>query len=102
MEENKAIIRRYYNEVINRRHLAVPDEMLAPTFEGFKTEGADRANSSILTPWACCNSSALFLCQDRLDGTLPWQLVAKRCSPILSPQWIEMRTMRRARTSCPG
>jgi hypothetical protein len=43
MEENKAIIRRFYDEVINRGHLAVLDEMLAPTFEGFKTEGIDRA-----------------------------------------------------------
>ncbi len=44
-EENKAIIRRFYDEVINRRHLAVLDEMLAPTFEGFKTEGTDRASN---------------------------------------------------------
>lgn len=45
MEDNKAIIRRFYDEVINRRHLAVLDEMLAPTFEGFKAEGADHASN---------------------------------------------------------
>ncbi len=44
-EENKAIIRRFYDEVINRRHLAVLDEMLDPTFEGFKAEGADHASN---------------------------------------------------------
>lgn len=45
MEDNKAIIRRFYDEVINRRHLAVLDEMLAPDFEGFKAEGADHASN---------------------------------------------------------
>jgi predicted ester cyclase len=45
IEENRAIIRRFYDEVINRRHLAVLDEMLAPAFEGFKAEGADRASN---------------------------------------------------------
>ncbi len=45
MEENKAIIRRFYDEVINRRRLAVLDEILAPNFEGFKTEGADHASN---------------------------------------------------------
>src|SRR5216683_3414489 len=45
MEDNKAIIRRFYDEVINRRHLAVLDEMLALTFEGFKAEGADHASN---------------------------------------------------------
>ncbi len=43
-EENKAIIRRLYDVVINRRHLAVLNEMLAPDFEGFKAEGADHAS----------------------------------------------------------
>ncbi len=32
IEENRAIIRRYYDEVINRRHLAVLDEMLVFPF----------------------------------------------------------------------
>jgi predicted ester cyclase len=45
MEDNKAIIRRFYDEVINRRHLAVLDEILAPDFEGFKAEGIDRASN---------------------------------------------------------
>ena len=36
IEENRAIIRRYYDEVINRRHLAVLDEMLAPLLRGSK------------------------------------------------------------------
>jgi len=45
MEDNKAIIRRFYDEVINRRHLAVLDEMPAPTFEGFKAEGTERASN---------------------------------------------------------
>ncbi len=44
-EDNKAIIRRFYDEVINRRHLAVLDEMLAPDFEECKAEGADHAST---------------------------------------------------------
>jgi predicted ester cyclase len=44
-EDNKAIIRRFYDEVINRRHLAVLNEMLAPDFEGFKAEGIERASN---------------------------------------------------------
>ena len=44
-EDNKAIIRRFYDEVINRRHLAVLNEMLAPDFEGFKAEGIDCASN---------------------------------------------------------
>ena len=43
-EENKAIIRRFYDAVINRRHLAVLNEMLAPDFEECKAEGADHAS----------------------------------------------------------
>jgi predicted ester cyclase len=42
---NMAIIRRFYDEVINRRHLAVLDEMLAPNVEGFKAEGIARASN---------------------------------------------------------
>ncbi len=45
IEENKAIIRRFYDEVIKRRHLAVLNEMLAPDFEGCKAEGTDRASN---------------------------------------------------------
>lgn len=45
IEENKAIIRRFYDEVINRRHLAFLDGILAPTFEGFKAEGIDHASN---------------------------------------------------------
>lgn len=45
MEDNKAIIRRFYDEVINRRHLAVLDEIIAPDFERFKTEGIDCASN---------------------------------------------------------
>ncbi len=44
-EENKAIIRRFYDSVINRRHLTVLNEMLAPDFEGCKAEGADHASN---------------------------------------------------------
>src|SRR5260370_15439789 len=44
-EATKALIRRFYDEVINRRRLAVLDELLAPTFVGFKTEGIDRASN---------------------------------------------------------
>ena len=39
-EENKALIRRFYDEVTNGRNLAILDELLAPNFEGFKVEGA--------------------------------------------------------------
>lgn len=43
-EDNKAIIRRFYDTVINRRHLAVLNEILAPDFEECKAEGADHAS----------------------------------------------------------
>ena len=44
-EDNKAIIRRFYDAVINRRHLAALNEILAPDFEGCKAEGADLASN---------------------------------------------------------
>jgi steroid delta-isomerase-like uncharacterized protein len=40
-EENKALVRRFYDEVTNGRNVAALDELLAPNFEGFKVEGAD-------------------------------------------------------------
>jgi steroid delta-isomerase-like uncharacterized protein len=42
-EENKALIRRFYDEVINGRNVAVLDDILAPNFEGLKVEGEDHA-----------------------------------------------------------
>lgn len=45
-EANKAIVRRYYHEVICRRRLAVLDELLAPTFAGLQAAGEDRALTS--------------------------------------------------------
>lgn len=37
-EENKAVVRRFYDEVVNGRNLAVLDDILTPTFEA-KVEG---------------------------------------------------------------
>jgi steroid delta-isomerase-like uncharacterized protein len=44
-EENKALIRRFYDLVTNGRNLAILDELLAPNFEGFKVEGADHGQN---------------------------------------------------------
>jgi steroid delta-isomerase-like uncharacterized protein len=44
-EENKVLVRRFYDEVTNERNLAVLDELLAPNFEGFKVEGADHGQN---------------------------------------------------------
>jgi steroid delta-isomerase-like uncharacterized protein len=41
-EANKALVRRFYDEVINGRKLEVLNEILDPNFEGFKVEGEDR------------------------------------------------------------
>ena len=44
-EDNKALVRRFYDEVTNGRNMAVLDELLAPNFEGFKVEGADHGEN---------------------------------------------------------
>jgi steroid delta-isomerase-like uncharacterized protein len=44
-EENKALVRRFYDEVTNGRNVAVLDELLAPNFEGFKVAGADHGQN---------------------------------------------------------
>jgi steroid delta-isomerase-like uncharacterized protein len=36
----KALVRRYYDEVLNQRNLAVLDELLAPTFVSYLPTGA--------------------------------------------------------------
>jgi len=40
-EANKALIRRFYDEVTNGRNLAALDELLAPNFAGFTVAGAE-------------------------------------------------------------
>ena len=45
IEENKALVRRFYDEVTNGRNVAVLDELLAPNFEGFKVEGTDHGQN---------------------------------------------------------
>ena len=42
-EAYEVIVRRYYHEVIHKRHLAVLDELLAPAFAGLQAAGEDRA-----------------------------------------------------------
>jgi len=37
-EENKALVRRFYDEVTNGKNVALLDELLAPNFEGFTGE----------------------------------------------------------------
>jgi steroid delta-isomerase-like uncharacterized protein len=44
-EENKALVRRFYDEVTNGRNVAVLDELLAPNFEGFTAEGSDHGQN---------------------------------------------------------
>src|SRR6266702_1065708 len=44
-EENKVLVRRFYDEVTNGRNVAVLDELLSPHFEGFKVEGADHGQN---------------------------------------------------------
>jgi ketosteroid isomerase-like protein len=45
-EENKALVRRFYDEVTNGRKVAVLDELLAPNFEGFKVEAQITAKTA--------------------------------------------------------
>jgi len=40
-EQNKALVRRFYDEVTNGRNVDVLDELLAPNFKGVKVEGSD-------------------------------------------------------------
>jgi len=44
-EENKALVRRFYDEVTNGRNVALLDELLAPNFEGFNVEGSDHGQN---------------------------------------------------------
>jgi len=44
-EENKALVRRFYDEVTNGRNVAILDELLAPNFEGFAVEGSDNGQN---------------------------------------------------------
>jgi steroid delta-isomerase-like uncharacterized protein len=44
-EANKALIRRFYDEVTNGRNMAALDELLAPNFEGFKVEGTEHGQN---------------------------------------------------------
>jgi len=45
-ESNKAIVRRYYDEVLNQRRLQVFDELAAPNFVSYLT-GGDTINLQI-------------------------------------------------------
>jgi predicted ester cyclase len=42
---NQSIIRRFYEEVIQQRRLTVLDELLSPTFAGFKVRGTDQVTT---------------------------------------------------------
>ena len=44
-EENKALVRRFFDEAINQRKLDILDEILAPHFEGNKLEHENRSNT---------------------------------------------------------
>ena len=44
-EENKALVRRFYDEVTNGRNVDALDELLAPNFEGFAVEGSDHGQN---------------------------------------------------------
>ena len=44
-EANKALVRRFYDEVTNGRNVAALDELLAPNFEGFRAEGAEHGQN---------------------------------------------------------
>jgi predicted ester cyclase len=40
-EANKAIVRRYFEEVFNKKVVAVLDDLIAPTFVGHTSTGTD-------------------------------------------------------------
>lgn len=44
-EANKALVRRFYDQVTNGRNLAALDDLLAPNFEGFKVEGTEHGQN---------------------------------------------------------
>ena len=44
-EENKALVRRFYDDVTNGRNVDALDELLAPNFEGFTVEGSDHGQN---------------------------------------------------------
>jgi steroid delta-isomerase-like uncharacterized protein len=45
VEDNKALVRRFFDEAINQRKLDILDEILAPHFEGNKLEHEHRSNT---------------------------------------------------------
>lgn len=45
IEDNKAIVRRFFDEAINQRKLEVLDEIIAPHFAGNKLEIEQRSNT---------------------------------------------------------
>ena len=48
-EANKALVRRFYDEVTNGRNVTVLDELLAPNFEGFTAEGSCQKDHKFAT-----------------------------------------------------
>ena len=69
-EKNKAIVRRYYDEIMNAGKWDVVDELLAPDFQGFRESPGDERNrdqiKEIVTYLSSSSSDCRWIVEDLL------------------------------------